>query len=367
MTDETLSVLLFAGPFELRGTSAYTLRLVEHLPEQGIQAQVVCPDASRVSPERRARLPIAEYPRITAPLVGRLVLHLLQHDLADDPPDLIHIQARNALTRGAWLAERLDRPYVLTVHDYLPPRESLVVDPHRCRKIISVSTSVRDALISRTGLPEDLFTVIPSGVDVRDDDPATRILEPGRVPVVGTAGPLEAVKGIPYFLEAARQIRADGRDVEFLVAGAGPEEARLRRLARELGLAEHVTFLPNLYDLEVALRAMDIYCLPSLQQGLGTIMLEAMSLGKPVIASGVGGVYSVVRDEETGLVVPPCESGRLAARIIELLDQPQKAREIGEAARRMVRQRFPVNRMVQQTADLYRDVLAATATAGSAA
>ena len=102
---------------------------------------------------------------------------------------------------------------------------------------------------------------------------------------------------------------------------------------------------------------MDIFCLPSLQQGLGTIMLEAMSLGRPVIASAVGGVYSVVRDNETGLVVPPRDSGALARRILELLDAPVHARAIGTAARQAVSEEFGVERMVERTAALYREVL----------
>jgi glycosyltransferase involved in cell wall biosynthesis len=85
-------------------------------------------------------------------------------------------------------------------------------------------------------------------------------------------------------------------------------------------------------------------------------MLEAMARARPVIATGVGGVYSAIRDNETGLVVPPSESGRLAERILELLDDPLRARAIGEAGRRLVREEFGVGRMVERTAELYRAV-----------
>ena len=131
-------------------------------------------------------------------------------------------------------------------------------------------------------------------------------------------GPLEAVKGHVFFLGAAQRVAAAHPETEFLVAGAGPEEENLRRLARELGINHNVTFASNLYDFSASLAAMDIFCLPSLRQGLGTIMLEAMALGRPVIASGVGGIYSVVRNNETGLVVPPSDSAALAERILEL-------------------------------------------------
>ena len=142
-----------------------------------------------------------------------------------------------------------------------------------------------------------------------------------------------------------------------LIAGAGPEEANLRRLARELGIAQKVTFVPNLSDLNESLAAMDIFCLPSLQQGLGTIMLEPMAMAKPVIATGVGGVYSVVEDGRTGLMVPPSNSQALAEKILDLLNHPDRAGTIGEAARARVVSDFSVEKMIRQTAGLYRELL----------
>jgi glycosyltransferase involved in cell wall biosynthesis len=262
------------------------------------------------------------------------------------------------LRHGAWLARRLRRPFVLTVHDYMRPQEKLRIDWGWCRRIITVSESVRRDFTARTEVPPDRIVMIHSGINVSIAADARPPLAPGQVPVVGTAGPLEAVKGLPFFLGAARKVLDTGRDVEFLVAGAGPEEANLRRMSRDLGLADKVTFVPYVLDFTESLTAMDIFCLPSLQQGLGTIMLEAMALGRPVIASRVGGVYSVVHEQETGLLVPPSNSSRLADRILELLADPPRARAIGEAARQMVRREFGLEKMVAQTADLYRGLVA---------
>ena len=86
-------------------------------------------------------------------------------------------------------------------------------------------------------------------------------------------------------------------------------------------------------------------------------MLEAMALGRPVIATGVGGVSSVIRDGETGLIVPPQSSSELARRIVELLDQPDRARAIGAQARKLVVEQYSANTMVQRTAQLYRELV----------
>ena len=357
MSELPLKVLQLAGHLEVRGSSSYTLRLAQYLAKEGVTATVICPDARAVDPQRRAALAIEEYAHLTIPVWGRVVMELLARRLQEDAPDLIHIQSRHMLSHGTWLARRLGRPLVLTVHDCLEPRERLRFDRRVGRRVIAVSESVQEALLQQGRLSEKLITVIPSGVETGDQIDLPPVLDPGHTPVVGTAGPLEAIKGLPYFLNAAQKVLAAGRKVEFLVSGAGPEESRLRRLSQKLGIESHVVFVPNLFDFSPALSAMDIFCLPSLSQGLGTIMLEAMALGKPVVATQVGGVEQVVCDNETGLVIPPSDSNRLSERILELLDDPLRARAIGEAGRQLVRREFGVVRMVEQTAAVYRDVL----------
>lgn len=352
------SILLLAGRFTVRGSCSYTLRLAEYLPLQGLRTSVACPDARRVDPERRRELNIREFSHLQLPLWGQVVMRMMLRQLQFDPPDLIHIQSRNAARAGMWLARELRRPFILTVHDYLQRDEKFFVDRRWCRQIITVSESVKSDLRERTGLPCELISVIHSGVDTDETVDETSVLSPGRVPVVGAAGPLEAVKGFPFFLGAAARVLATGRDVEFVIAGAGPEESNLRRLATELKIDSHVTFVPNLLEFGDALEAMDIFCLPSLQQGIGTIMLEAMSMGRPVIATRVGGVFRVIRENATGLLIPPSNSEVLSERIIELLDHPDQARSIGREARAEVLREFSVEQMVSKTVALYREALA---------
>lgn len=357
MEDAPLKVLLLAGRFEVRGSSARTLHLAEHLPQRNVQPQMVCIDACRVAPERRARYRVVSQPMLDVPIFDRIYRQFLYRDHADDPPDLIHIQWRGMLPLGQWLAERFERPYVLTVHDYLGDREILRFDQDWGRHIIAVSESVRDELLLRTDLAEDLVTVIHSGVPVEGIDCGLPVLDADHAPVVGTAGPLEAAKGLDYFLRSAQIVATTRPDVQFLIAGAGPEEKRLRQLVSEFKLTGQVTFVPNVFDFGDSLAAMDIFCLPALKQGLGTTMLEAMARGKPVIATQAGGVDIVVTEGQTGLLVPPTDSEHLAARMLELLDDPVRARRIGESAQELVRREFRVDKMVDLTTDLYRRIV----------
>jgi len=355
---DSLEVLLVAGRFEVRGSCAYTLRLASGLAERDVSFQVVCPDAQLIPAARRRALRIHDYPRLSTPVWGELVRRFLLYDVRRADPQLIHIQSRRGLKIGNWLARRLDRPYLFTMHEHVGPGTKLPVDLEYCRRIIAVSESVRDDLLERRRLPAELVTVIPSGVERARDGSIPPPLEPGRVPVVGTAGPLEAVKGIEYFLGAARQVLDLRPQIEFLVAGAGPEESNLRRVARGLGITNHVTFVSQVLCFADSLAATDIFCLPSLQQGLGTVMLEAMAMGRPVIATAVGGPAHIIRDGQTGLIVPPQDSTALARRILELLDQPALARAIGSRARDFVSEEYNVETMLERTVQLYRQTAA---------
>lgn len=365
MAESDIDVLLFSGRFEVRGRSTYTLRLARGLPEFSVVPRIVTPNANAVDEATRRELRIQTCKRLDKPIMSHVVLSWLFRQLAAEPPHLIHVQTRRMLRQGTWLARKLERPMMLTVHDYVGVRESLRIDRRWCTRVIAVSDEIVPHLLQRSNIPRDFITVIPSGVEMRAAAECPAVLEPGHIPVVGAAGPLEAVKGFPYFLGAAQRVLAEGREAEFLIAGAGPEEGNLRRLARELGIAHKVTFVPYLPDFAASLTATDIFCLPSLQQALGTVMLEAMSFARPVIATAVGGISGIITPNETGLVVPPGNSQELAQRIIELLDNPVKARALGVAARSLVETNYSARQMTARTVDVYRRVLESERTAGT--
>ena len=360
---EPLKVLLLAGRFEVRASCAYTIRLLENLKQHDIDAEMICSNAKKVQPSKRDALPIREYRHFNRPVWGRVVLEGIRRDFAAAPPDLVHIQAAAIYPQAMWLARQWNRPCVMTVSSSPLPRLRFPEVGGRCRNVIAISRQVKEALVHYNHLPPTAIQVINSGVDVPELPEGNGVLVEGRWPVVGTAGPLEDTKGLPFFLGAAARVLRERPEVEFLVCGAGPEEHNLRRMTRKLEIRDHVTFVTNLLDFSDALDAMDIYCLPSLQQGLGATMLEAMARAKPVIATGVGGVHSIITDNVQGLIIPPSSNEPLAARILDLLNDPVRARQLGEAGRALVREEFRVDQMVSRTAAVYRDIVSRSAAA----
>ena len=365
MESEQPSILLVASRFQPRGSSSYTLRLAEGLADHGFAAHIVCPDARMIPQPLRSRLSIVESGLLDTSLLRSLSVVMTSRDLLGFSPKLVHVQSRSAIPFGVPLARWLKLPCVLTIHDYLSRWDSIPTDRNVIKRVIAVSESVGDDLLARSGIIPDTLETIHCGVSIPELGDNSDILNGSRIPVVGTAGALELSKGVSFFLEAARIVLDAGHDAEFLIAGSGPEEHALRMQARKLKLTERLTFVPNLPDFESSLRAMDIFCLPALVQGLGTVMLEAMSFGRPVIATGVGGVSAVVTDDRAALAVPPSDSEALAARIIELLSDPIRARALGNAGRQRVIESFSADQMVEHTVNVYRDVLAGVATGAS--
>jgi glycosyltransferase involved in cell wall biosynthesis len=182
------------------------------------------------------------------------------------------------------------------------------------------------------------------------------ILPDDKVPVVGIAGPLEVIKGGSFFLRACHRLLDKGTTIRIVVVGSGPEEKNLRKLATSLELGDHITFVDDGTAMSAYLTAIDIFCLPSLQQGFGIIMLEAMALGRTAIASGVGGVLSIIEDGVNGFIVPPSDSRALADKIMELLNDRALANKVAIAGQNLVEDMFTKERMVDEVLALYSDV-----------
>lgn len=175
--------------------------------------------------------------------------------------------------------------------------------------------------------------------------------------VVGAAGRFVPLKGLTHLLRAFREL-SDVPNVRLALAGDGPQRAELEREARELGLGDRVEFLGWESNLAPVFARWSIFVQPSLHDALPMTVLEAMAAGLPVVATSVEGLPEVVIDGETGLLVPPADSGALATAIRTLsLDGDLRSR-LGAAARRRVEEHFSVEQMVDATLHVYDALLA---------
>jgi glycosyltransferase involved in cell wall biosynthesis len=219
--------------------------------------------------------------------------------------------------------------------------------------LLTVSQGTRAAL-ERQGYPQRI-EVVYNGVAPSTAEPADLGLTPGR-PEIGEIARLAEVKGQRTLLRACV-----GLDVTVVLVGAdlergGAYRRELERQAAELGIADRVLFTGYRRDADAVLRAFDVLALPSTIEGFPLVVLEAMAAGIPVVATPVGGVGELVRDGETGLLVPPEDPAALAAALHRLLDEPETARRLAEAARAQVFERFSEASMCARVLAVYEDL-----------
>jgi glycosyltransferase involved in cell wall biosynthesis len=222
----------------------------------------------------------------------------------------------------------------------------------RCAALITVSNGTREALEAQ-GYPPGRTVVIHNGVAPATAEPAA--LELPR-PVVGEIARLAEVKGQRTLLQACA-----GLDVSVVLVGTDLEQGGayrdlLEREADELGMRERVLFTGYRADAASLLRAFGVFALPSTTEGLPLVLLEAMAAGVPVVATPVGGVPELVRDGETGLLVPPGDAEALAAAIQRLLDEPDTARRLAANALAQVEERFSERAMGERVLAVYEDL-----------
>jgi glycosyltransferase involved in cell wall biosynthesis len=175
--------------------------------------------------------------------------------------------------------------------------------------------------------------------------------------VVGSVGWLTPVKGHPILLEAFAKVRRDNPDLQLVIIGSGSLREPILTRARNLGISEAVHLLDVRADIPDCLSAMDLFVLPSLNEGMGRALVEAMAAGRPVIASRVGGIPAIVDHRKNGLLVTAGDADALADAIAELLANPAWSRELAEAARKRIDPSFGVAAMVHAVEVVYAEAL----------
>lgn len=238
------------------------------------------------------------------------------------------------------------------------------------RRAIGAADAVTANSTYTAGLIRELrdrpVEILPFGATLPEDPP-----EPPSRPV-STAGPAELLfagrlverKGVHVLLEALARLPASLARLS--VVGEGAMRASLEARARELGVADRVTFHGFVPGDELARRfaGCDVFVLPAVidakgdVEGLGVVLVEALSYGRPVVASRAGGIVDIVRHEETGLLVPPGEPGALADALRRLLEDPALAAELAERGRAHVRERFSWPGIIDRLEALYRRLAA---------
>jgi glycosyltransferase involved in cell wall biosynthesis len=355
-----------------RGGEQQTLYLLEGLLRRGHAAVLFCPQGSPLAARAAAAgidvRPLAVRSEGDVPAMLRLARSLRK--LA---PEVLHMHTSHAHTVGvcaATLSGRSIRRIVSRRVDFSIYRHSFLglngikyavgVD-----RYLAVSKVIRDVLVA-DGVKASRVGVVHSGVDpdrFREASASWRgpflaelDLGPG-TPIVGTVAALASHKGIEHLIDAAATL-AERRGCAFAVAGEGSLRAELEARIAGRGLERRFRLLGFQERVGDFLAGLDVFAFPSVAEGLGTSLLDALALERPSIASRAGGIPEIIQDGENGLLSPPGDADALAGGIERLLDDPELARRLGAAGRRTVLERFSVDAMVEKTLAAYHEVIA---------
>lgn len=380
-----IKVLHIITRLDRGGSSENTLLTAMGLGERGYEVTVVAgPGAGQRTPtEKKARSRgveikgLPELVRELSPLKDLLALIKLFFLIRRGRYRIVHTHSSKGGILGRWAAWLAGAPIILhtphghVFYGYFGPLLSRVfrwlerASARITRKIISLTDLEREEHVRFGVGRREQFVTIASGVELGrftsvGQEEAHRVREelalPPDAPLIGSVGRLEPVKGYRYFLKAAALLLRSCPEVSFLLVGDGRDRAELWARAQALGIGERFHFLGWRDDVPSLLKAMDIFVIPSLNEGMGRAAVEAMAAGLPVVASRVGSLPEVVAHGDTGLLVPPADPEALSSALLSLLHDPQGRRAMGERGRASVAP-YSVEKMIDRIGALYQELL----------
>jgi glycosyltransferase involved in cell wall biosynthesis len=231
-------------------------------------------------------------------------------------------------------------------------------------RIIANSEATLSTLIKgNPWLPQNKLVMIYNGIDpdryIRDGSGLKLRDELGIgdiAPVISIVGLLNERKGHRFLFKSLKEISDDFPETRLLVVGEGKMEEELKELAHNLGISDRVIFLGFRDDVPAIIEGSDVLVLPSLCEGFGYVLVEAMASGKPVVATDVSSIPEIVDDGETGVLVPPGDHRRLAEALRKVLGNRELAARMGFLGRKRIKERFSITVMLDKLEPLFLEV-----------
>lgn len=371
-----LRVALFIDTTEFAGTERYMLDLGGALKELGVEAMIACPKSSPLAERADAEgVPVLPIPN--AGLINRPAVQILSEMFRSGRLDIVHANNGRTMLASALAVRKARKGRFVATQHFLDPehvshkgvKATVFHIAHRwvskhMAHCVAISEAAREGVLRRGEAPAEKVTTILNGI--RPLDPA-QLTPPDQIraelgigpetPLIVCAARLEREKDVQSLIAAMPEVKAKFPEAVCVVAGRGAQQEMLTAQIEAADLQGTVRLLGFRKDAQSLMQAGDIFVLPSLAEPFGLVILEAMSLGRPVIATDAGGPKEIVEKGKTGLLVPPSDPPALAAAICRLLADRPGTEAMGRHGLERFRTRFTAARMAQDVLALYRRIL----------
>ena len=350
-----------------RGGEQQTLYLLRVLKERGIFCHLVCqPESPMAQKAREAGL--AVFPILMRGEADPIACYRIRNLIKAFRYDILHSHTSHAhsLAFFASLGCRVYRLVTRRVDFSIFRRSFLGLSGIKYRYMaeyfIAISHKIKDVMVA-DGVSAEHISVVHSGVDLKRFEGVTGShliqefnIKPDEKVVINVAH-LAGHKGQQFLVRAIPRVVEKFPGVRFFIVGKGELLAELKALASSLGIARELVFTGFRSDVGAFYKIADLFVMSSVQEGLGTAVLDALAEGKAVVATDCGGIPEIIRDGETGRLVEPANPEALARGIIDVLRHPEPAMKMADRGRVLVQNQFSIEAMAENNLAVYRMLL----------
>ena len=363
-----MRILLLTTELHIGGISTYTTDLANALHRMGHSVFVASTGGElekELSPEVKVvRIPLRTK-SIASPKITATVFKLWGL-VKEEKIEVIHAQTRVAQFTACILSSMTKVPYVSTWHGFYRPHFFRKVLPCWGELTIAISKVVYDHLKDDFNRDEKKIRLIPNGVEISKFGRVYTAQEKLEIrkryglkegPVIGIIARLSEEKGHIVLVEAFKDLLKDIPAAQLLIVGSGRIENKIKAKVSELGVEGSVYFFGNTLDILDFFAVMDVFVRPSLSEGFGLVLVEAMLMRVPVISTNVGGFKAMLDDEEVGVLAKPTDAQNLKEAIKRVLTDKEFAVRISATAKKYAESHFSADRMAKQVEKLYIEVI----------
>lgn len=323
------------------------------------------PNLALVDEARRRGLPVETFD--CRGRFDRLAVKTIRNFVTGQGIELVHSHGYKSDFYAYLAAKPTGAAFVATCHLWTRSTRSVrfyeFIDSfvlRRAARVVGVSDAISAALF-KSGIPKSKLSTIYNGTDLQRFQcvgaPLREELGIGNRLLIGTVARLEKQKGIEYLVRAAQRVISEFPNSLFVVIGDGSLRSSLRELISSLGLDTKVRLLGERTDMPAVYSSLDLFVLPSIDEGMPMTILEALAAHRPVIATRVGAVEKLIVHEQTGLLVESRDVDALHDAIVRCLRDPAFARRLGSNGQRHVQAGFSAGAMAHSYLEIYRQML----------